>query len=428
MELKDYTLVKKLNSGGNGLTSIVKDASGTHYCMKEFRYGMRKGEEDTIKARALFIREAETLRGLNHPQIPHFLDFFADDSSGEERLYLVMEFVPGDDLDSLVRKQRLTEEQAIGIAKKITPILEYLHGFSPSIIHRDIKPRNIIQTPEKLIKLVDFGSVTDRILRELSLTHTRAGSYEFAAPETHYGQALPASDIYSLGVTLVYLLSGGTDLLQMMNSRHRLDFKGKLNVSKKTENLLWDMTEPDLDKRIANTEELKQRIYSNGVMVSKAYQTTDEVAIHYDDIKAIYNRVFWRRWDLERVLKKFDQIFSGVKSVVNDYGRELVTSPIGITLVHNGSKVQVHSPSDAYQVLPKSKDQKSGLVKVENHFSISDGKVKVDLACYEEPEARMGSYGGYYKEFCVVAKISVDSFTPSNRNEYNQLYKLLHGK
>ena len=200
------------------------------------------------------------------------------------------------------------------------------------------------------------------------------------------------------------------------------------NVSKKTENLLWDMTEPDLDKRIANTEELKQRIYSNGVMVSKAYQTTDEVAIHYDDIKAIYNRVFWRRWDLERVLKKFDQIFSGVKSVVNDYGRELVTSPIGITLVHNGSKVQVHSPSDAYQVLPKSKDQKSGLVKVENHFSTSDGKVKVDLAYYEEPEARMGSYGGYYKEFCVVAKISVDSFTPSNRNEYNQLYKLLHGK
>jgi len=281
MELEDYAVVRKIGEGGSGLTYLVTDPSGVERCMKEFRFGMRKGEEDTFKARELFEREAETLAALNHPQIPKYLDFFVDESNGEERLYLVMEYVQGNTLEKSLKKQRFNEGKSLGVAKKVTNILEYLHSFSPPIIHRDIKPKNLIQTPEGTVKLLDFGSVVDKVLQETRFTSTRVGSFGFTAPELTYGKPVPASDIYSLGATLVWLLSGGVDPVDLMNSRHRLDFKGKLNVSKKTENLLWDMTEPDLERRIPNTEELRQRLYGNGNS-SLTFKTTDEVTIHYD--------------------------------------------------------------------------------------------------------------------------------------------------
>ena len=238
MGLEDYTIVRRIGEGGSGLTYLARDTSGIEKCIKEFRFGMKKGDEETFKARELFEREAQTLEGLNHPQIPRYLDFFVGGDNGEERLYLVMEFVPGKTLDEILRKKRFTEEEAISVAKKVGNILEYLHSFSPPVVHRDIKPKNLIQTPEGAIKLLDFGSVADKVMQATRFTSTRVGSFGFMAPELMYGRPVPSSDIYSLGATLVSLLSGGADPINLMDNNHRLDFKGKLNVSKRTENLL----------------------------------------------------------------------------------------------------------------------------------------------------------------------------------------------
>ncbi len=267
-KLEDYTKIKNIGKGGSGITYLVKDSSGKEYCMKEFRFGIQKGEEDEFKTQELFEREARTLESLNHPQIPKYKDFFVEDGNGEEKLYLVMEYVLGDNLEELAKKQKFNEMEVISIAKKVTNILEYLHSFSPPIIHRDIKPKNLIQTPEGIIKLVDFGSVADKILQEAKSTFTRVGTFGFAAPELYYGEPRPASDIYSLGISLIWFLSGGIDPSRLMNNKHRVDFKGKLNISKRMENILWDMTEPDLDRRISNTEELRSRLYNNSLYIN----------------------------------------------------------------------------------------------------------------------------------------------------------------
>ena len=425
MALEDYTIVERIGQGGAGLTHLVRNSEGVKYCLKEFRFGMRKGEGDTFKARELFEREARTLRGLNHPQIPSYLDFFIDDSNGEERLYLVMEYVPGDTLEQLATKQKFNEQDAIAIAKKVTNILEYLHSFSPQIIHRDIKPRNLIQTPDSTIKLVDFGSVADKIMYETRSTFTRVGTFGFAAPELYYGEPTPASDIYSLGTTLVWLLSGRVNLADLMNSKHRMDFREKLNVSKRTENLLWDMTEPDLDGRIKDTEELRQRLYGNGALVSQAFRTSDNIAIHYDNIQATYHRVSWRKWDLGMVLDRFNRVFSGVKSVVNDYGREMVASPIEITIEYEGRNAKVHSPEEAFGMLPKKSQQRAGLKDVRCDLKTSDERITGELHYHKAKNVRSGAYGPY-DAHCVQASLHVEGFTERNRSEYKRLHDVVH--
>jgi serine/threonine protein kinase len=267
----DYSIERKIGGGGNGLTYLVKDDSGKKYCMKEFRFGMRNGEEDTFKARELFEREAKILKNLNHPQIPKYENYFIDDRSDEEKLYLIMEYIPGQTIDNL----KFKENDAIFVAKEMAGVLDYLHSYSPQMIHRDIKPKNIILTPDKQIKLVDFGSVADKIFRDSRInTCTRVGTFGYSAPEALYGESRPASDIYSLGATLVSVLSG-RDPLDLMGSDHRINFKGKLNVSKQTEKLLWDMTEPNLDKRIGSAKELEARL--NGRKFGKKNYSVKEI-------------------------------------------------------------------------------------------------------------------------------------------------------
>ncbi|GEM_PF-6225539 len=426
MGIENYTIVKRIGQGGAGLTHLVTDSKGVKYCMKEFRFGMKKDEADTFKARELFEREARTLRSLNHPQIPGYLDFFVNDSNGEERLYLVMEYVSGDTLEQLTNKQKFNEQDVIAIAKKVTNILEYLHSFSPQIIHRDIKPKNLIQTPDSTIKLVDFGSVADKIMHEMRMSFTMVGTFGFAAPELCYGKPMPASDIYSLGVTLVWLLSGGVSPVDLMTNKHRIDFRGKLNVSKKTENLLWDMTAPDLDERITDTEKLRQRLYGNGALVSQAFRTSDDIIIHYDDIKATYKRFFWREWDLALVLKKFDRIFNGIKSVVNDYGREMVISPIEITIEYAGKNAKVHSLEEAFAMLPKKSHQREGLKDVHCDLRTSDGKISGELRYHKAEKVMPGIYGALYAAHCIQASLHVEEFTKNNRLEYEILHKVVH--
>lgn len=336
-----------------------------------------------------------------------------------------MEFVEGKTLDQLLKSKRFNEADGIAVAKKITNILEYLHSFSPPVIHRDIKPKNLIQTTDGTIKLLDFGSVADKVLQETRFTGTRVGSFGFMAPELMYGKPTPASDIYSLGATLVSLLTGGADPISLMNSKHRLDFRGKLNVSKRTESLLWDMTEPDLNQRISNTEELRQRLYGNGTSMSQAFKTNDDIVVHYDEIKSAYKRMFYRKWDLKRVVDKMNEVFSGVRGIVNEYGRELVISPLDIKITYEGKTAELHSPEEALTILPTKFQQKEGIKEVKTVFSTSDGKIKGQLV-YGTVVGRSGAYGGTYFDDGMYATLSIDGFTEKNREEYDRLYRLLH--
>jgi eukaryotic-like serine/threonine-protein kinase len=155
----------------------------------------------------LFEREVRVLSQLDHPAIPKYLDSFEVDTETDRLFYIVQTLAPGQTLaQAQTASHRLDEATVSAIAAQILEILVYLQALTPPIIHRDIKPQNILQDAEGEIYLVDFGAVQD------SYRHrggsTVVGTFGYMAPEQFRGQATLATDLYGLGATLVFLLSG----------------------------------------------------------------------------------------------------------------------------------------------------------------------------------------------------------------------------
>lgn len=153
---------------------------------------------DDIK---LFEREAQVLKQLTHPQIPKYRDYFCINDLFS--IGLVYECIPGLSLKELLNQgKRFTQEQVRQIAVDILNILVYLHELHPPVLHRDIKPSNLILGEDEKIYLVDFGAVQDKAASE-GVTFTIVGTYGYTPMEQFGGRAVPASDLYALGATLI---------------------------------------------------------------------------------------------------------------------------------------------------------------------------------------------------------------------------------
>jgi serine/threonine protein kinase len=155
---------------------------------------------------ANFQKEASLLINLRNPALPVIHDFF---SQGDNRWYLVMDYIEGHTLKEEVQKRgAIPEAEVVNWAIQLCDILDFLHKRNPPIIFRDLKPDNIMLTPEGRIKLIDFGIA--RHFQHGNTTDTAAyGSSGFAPPE-QYGenQTDSRSDIYALGATMHFLLTG----------------------------------------------------------------------------------------------------------------------------------------------------------------------------------------------------------------------------
>ena len=207
-----YHLVKGLGKGGFGATFLAADLAlpGKPLCViKQLRTPNTDNPNFLSMARELFEREARTLgRVGNHPQIPRLLDYFED----REQFYLIQEFVKGNNLQQEVKKKGvLNEAQARQVLKEVSIILRDIH--IQKVIHRDIKPANIIrrEIDDKLV-LIDFGVVKNTVdsaaANQTALTAFAVGTPGFAPPEQLAMRPVYASDVYALGVTLMYLMSG----------------------------------------------------------------------------------------------------------------------------------------------------------------------------------------------------------------------------
>jgi len=203
-----YRAVKPIGQGNFGRTFQAVDESipSRPPCViKLFQPQVIQSPEAMQKAMTLFEQEAVQLERLgNHPQIPDLLAYFILDGKS----YLVQKFIDGQDLaDELLRKGTFDEAKIRQLLADLLPVLDYIH--QQNVIHRDVKPKNIIRrkSDQKLF-LVDFGAV--KFVRESGLfkTGTAIGSSGFAAPEQMMGKAVFASDLYSLGATCIYLLTG----------------------------------------------------------------------------------------------------------------------------------------------------------------------------------------------------------------------------
>lgn len=152
-----------------------------------------------------FLAEANLLKQLSHPMLPRIADIF----DTPEAVYLVEEYVEGQDLRMMVRANGPFPEPVVrNWMLRLCDVLDYLHNQTPAIIYRDMKPANIMLLPDGSLKLIDFGIARTYKATSLSDT-TMAGTRGFAAPEQFSGRQTNArTDIYSLGVTIYYLLTG----------------------------------------------------------------------------------------------------------------------------------------------------------------------------------------------------------------------------
>ena len=214
-----YRVVKLLGQGGFGAVYRAWDSNLRKPC------AVKENLDISPEAQRQFNREATVLANLSHPNLPRVTDYFTIEDQGQ---YLVMDFVEGEDLATLIQRQgEIPVAQAITWIGQVADALSYLHQRVPPVVHRDIKPANIRVTPQGNAMLVDFGLVK---LFDPSMKTTigaRAVTPGFAPPE-QYGQGStdPRTDIYALGATMYNIT---TNQLPMESIRRMVG--GKLKTA-----------------------------------------------------------------------------------------------------------------------------------------------------------------------------------------------------
>ncbi|MEM1394699.1 MAG: serine/threonine-protein kinase [Cyanobacteria bacterium P01_H01_bin.150] len=205
-----YRAMKPIGQGGFSRTFLARDEDkpSLPFCVIKQFYPQAQGTSTLAKAIELFNHEAMRLEELGkHRQIPELLAYFTQD----DRQYLLQEFIDGLNLGQELQQNGVYNQTQIQhFLNELLRILQFCH--QKQIIHRDIKPENIIrrQNPPKLqgqIVLVDFGASKVVTQASMNQTGTSIGSPEYVAPEQMRGKALFSSDIYSLGVTCIHLLT-----------------------------------------------------------------------------------------------------------------------------------------------------------------------------------------------------------------------------
>ncbi len=247
-----YQIQEKLGWGGFATTYLAIDLQTDQKCVVKQLSIQRVDDWKSIE---LFEREAKVLANLDHPHIPKYIDYLSVEEGNDTLFYIVQEYLEGKTLAQWVEDGKyFTEKEVLKITMLITRTLEYLHQFSPSIVHRDIKPDNIFLTTQNKIYLIDFGAVRDRL--KVTGGSTVVGTFGYMAPEQIKGKTAPTSDIYSLGVTTIYLLSR-TSPSDLKEKNGRLKFRTHVNISDKFARILEKMIEPDLKKRYQTATNLK---------------------------------------------------------------------------------------------------------------------------------------------------------------------------
>lgn len=237
-----FTVERVIKQGPHGRVYLARDAQGAAVALKELQFAAVPGAQE-IDA---FQREAEVLKTLRHPAIPRFVSSFQQGEGAFLRLYLASEFIDGESLATrLAERGRLPEDELLRLLTEGLHILQYLHGLPHPVLHRDLKPDNILLRPAGDVVLVDFGSA-----RRLSgsRTHgaTLAGTFGYMPIEQLGGSVDATSDLYALGATLLHAATGwAPDALMDDDFRLRVP----LAVPERVRHVIAGMVQPRRDRR-----------------------------------------------------------------------------------------------------------------------------------------------------------------------------------
>lgn len=208
-----------------------------------------------------FQREADLLAALTHPSIPTIHDYFTH----KDRAYLVMEYINGKDLESIMNTtvwDTISLEDIIKWAVELCDVLSYLHEQDPPIIFRDMKPANIMIDTHGHLRLIDFGIAK---AFEMGVKGTMIGTEGYSAPEQYKGEALPASDLYGLGATLHHMLTNHDPRLEppfTFAERPIRDANSK--VPSTLEAVIMRSLAFDAAGRYATAAEMKEKLEATG--------------------------------------------------------------------------------------------------------------------------------------------------------------------
>ncbi len=258
---KRYRIIKEIASGGFGKTYLAEDLESVQssFCVVkklQVQFSGNSAWQENIKRR--FANEAIVQRRLgNHQQIPQLLAYFEEN----QQFYLVQEFIDGEELKSEVERQPLTEIQTIALLQDVLSILDFVH--KTNVIHRDIKPSNLIRRKlDGKFVLIDFGAVKELCTLVLDSQEQQdrtqmVGTQGYMSPEQMAGKPTFASDIYALGRTAIYALTGRSPLeLEDPSTGQLLNWRQHCQVSPELAAILDKMCSPRYAQRYHSVVEV----------------------------------------------------------------------------------------------------------------------------------------------------------------------------
>ncbi|MCB8777047.1 serine/threonine protein kinase [Planktothrix agardhii 1032] len=256
-----FRMIKLLGQGGFGRTYLAEDRDKLdEKCVVKQFVPMIQGTAGLQKALELFEREAKQLQQLgHHPQIPALWAYFSENN----QLYLIQQYIEGETLEQILQKQGVwTEPQVKELLTSLLPVLQFIH--QQKVIHRDLKPDNIMRRRNGEYVLIDFG-----VAKDLSATvvytqiGTRVGSDGYASREQMQGgEAYPATDLYSLGATCFYLLTKISPLELWLDDGYSWTTNWqkyvKQNLSPELNKVLDQLLKKDIGDRYSSVDQVLQ--------------------------------------------------------------------------------------------------------------------------------------------------------------------------
>ncbi len=243
-----YRVLRSLGVGGQGQAYLATGPGGTNVVLKEFILPVYVDVEVRKSALEQFQNEARILRGLDHERIVKLIDYFIED----HRAYLVLEHIDGSSLRELVQiRGKVPERMVRHLTAQMCQMLAYLHGLSPPVVHRDFTPDNLILTKDGRLTLIDFNVAKQ--VEDSTAVGTVVGKHAYLPPEQFRGEPVTASDIYAMGGTLQFLLTGVDPEPVSMSSPAAVE----PGVSPQLDAIVRKATALNVNKRYANIHELE---------------------------------------------------------------------------------------------------------------------------------------------------------------------------
>jgi hypothetical protein len=284
-----------LGEGAQGVTYDAADLqNGRAVAIKRFDVRGARGWKDVELAE----REARVLSTLDHPLVPTYIEHFEEEGS----LYLVMEKVEGETMEAMRQRDgTLSEAEVRRFLASADSALTYLHGRASPVVHRDIKPRNVVRRPDGSYVLVDFGAVAELLLRKGA--STVVGTMGYMAPEQFQGRAQASTDVYAVGATALAALTG-QEPETLPHDGLRVDVRGALGdrVSPDLVAALEKMLDPDPRTR---AKSIGEALHAAGRAPSLAPPPTSLVVMDRsaeDAAVKSLRRLMWTMWGLGWVL------------------------------------------------------------------------------------------------------------------------------